>query len=78
MDDLFGEALFRIFGPIIVVFAIIALICYGVGGTYQWFKGPEPVVEQYQPPVEDKTLSEKAGKKTKELAKDFVKGFFSE
>jgi hypothetical protein len=76
MDDLIGEALLYFFGPVILVLVVVALI---VGGCQKISEtiSPKPIIENVQP-VEDKTLSEKAGKKTKELAKDFVKGFFSE
>lgn len=76
MDDIFGALLFKIFGPIIIVFAIIAMIVMGFQKGCSMIKGEKPKVEYVQP-VEKKSLSHKAGHKTKEVAKDFVKGFFS-
>ena len=77
MDDLIGEALMYIFGPIIVVVAVIAMISIGFTHAYNWFTGTKPVVEEYHAPVEKETLSHKAGHAVKESGKEFIRGFFS-
>lgn len=77
MDDL----LVYIFGPVIVVFAVIAMIAIGCQKGCEMISG-KPKVEEVQyisveQPVEKKSLSHKAGHKVKEVSKDFIKGFFS-
>jgi hypothetical protein len=77
MDDL----LVYIFGPVIVVFAVIAMIGIGVQKGCEMISG-KPKIEEVQyieieQPLEQKSLSHRAGHKVKEVSKDFIKGFFS-
>lgn len=79
MDDLIGEAMMYIFGPIIAVFALIAIISMGITKGCDMITGKEKprvvVVEQVEPP--NQTLSHRAGHKAKEVSEDFIRGFFS-
>jgi len=77
MSDLFGEAMLYIFGPIVLVFAVIAMISMGITNTYNWFTGTKPPIEEYHTPPKKETLSHKAGHAVKESGKEFIKGFFS-
>lgn len=75
MDDLFGELLVKVFGPIVIVVGVIAGIAWGVQSAYRYFVPlPPPIV---QPAPEKKPLSYKAGQKTKEVGINFIKGFFN-
>ena len=67
MDDLIGEAMMYIFGPIIAVFALIALISMGITKGCDMVTGKEkPRVVVVEQPKE--TLSHRAGHKAKEVS----------